>query len=406
MWIGLLLSHASFPALAESAEGVVLLRSLSGKQRAAESRVRDELRMTGLRVDEVQYPYDDADVEHIMAERGALTAVRLESINDSYDVVIWAPEHRRAHEVSAQRLSVLSVDNAVVALKVAEVVRRRLFELSDGDQSGAPPGPPKVEQSGVELVPDPRRPVPAELPPSPELTAQSAQATAPVPQSEPGVASPLAETRSAAAGATVGARERRRSVSERWIGLSLALAGGPGGGRSLVGGALNLGWRLTSVFSLQTDLITLVSPVPITPWGVHLGHAAAQFFGVLGLSGARRVMPRLRFGGGPALIWATRDVASSPSVRDVRAGMDIVGILTAGLGVAVRVHPRFQLYAGIDAHILVPPAGVVILNETDREFELRLGPPLLRGTIGLEFILPPRRRATKNMSRFHPDQRL
>lgn len=73
--------------------------------------------------------------------------------------------------------------------------------------------------------------------------------------------------------------------------------------------------------------------------------------------------------------------------------MGMAAVVTAGAGLAVRVRPRLHLNIGVDAHLFVPPAGVR-LYEVE---EVRLGPPIVRGTMGLAWVLPGRRGPVKKI---------
>ena len=368
---------------------MVLLRSTGGLQRGTEDRTRDELRLMGIRVDEVNDPRNDTAVEQIVAERGALGAIRFDAANGIYEAVTWFPDSARGGELTAQRLSGLPEASNLAALRMAETVRHRVLEMQ---AAWDPPHPDGTASDPVDEL----RVVEADLIPPPPVLAESSpdRPASTTDISRPAWRTPPDELESTAPPSAPRPRTQApaRAQRERWLGVSVAVAGGPGGVRSLLGAALTFGWRVVSVLTLQGELGALVSPVavPVSLGSVHVGLASAQVLCALGLPGDRRVMPRLRIGGGPVLAWAT---GRGTRPEDDGADLGVAAVVTAGAGLAIRVRPRLHLSVGIDAHLFLPPVGARI-NEAP---ELRLGPPLIRGTMGLEWVLPGRRAPAKKI---------
>lgn len=363
---------------------MVLLRSPGGTQRDTEDRTRDELRLMGIRVDEVRDPRNDDEVGQIIAEHGALGAVRLAAADGTCEPVTWFTDDAQRGEVTPQPLSGLRGEPGLVALRMAETVRHRVREL----QTAADPAVTAVAAVAAPI--DDSRVMEAELIPHPPMVVDRAASPSPAK-----VAASPPEWRelpdelepSIAPAASRGRMEAPPGVGrERWLGVSAAVAGGPGGARSLLGAAMTFGWRVVSILTVQAELAALASPVsvPVSRGSVQVGLASAQLLCALGLPGDRRVMPRLRVGGGPALTWATGRGTRPENDGDDRG---MVAVVTAGAGLAVRVHPRLHLSVGVDLHVFLPAVGA----RADEVTEFRLGPPLIRGTMGLAWVLPGRR---------------
>lgn len=383
--IGLYCVQAATHAHAGAVAAVVLLRSIRGPQRAMEDRTRDELRLLGIRVDEVSDPRGDADIGRLIAEHGAFAAVRIEVAGICCDAVTWYPGDSSDETPTVQRYTDGPGEPALIALRTAEALRHRALALgqASGSDDEVPPTP------GAELMlaasAGPGRTDAGVIPPPTLIDTSSITSRH---DATLRLASWQVDELDASAPATAQPRALPtvRSTRERWLGLSLAVAGGPGGGRSLLGAALTFGWRVVSVLTLQAELAAVASPVSVSTahGSLEVGLASAQILCALGLPGDRRFMPRLRVGGGPVLAWTT---GRGPSMRDEH-DLGAAAVVTGGAGLVIRARPRLHLNIGVDIHIFVPPIRVRVFGAE----EARLGPPLVRGTLGLAWMLPGRNR--------------
>ncbi|MCY0989382.1 hypothetical protein OV203_19740 [Nannocystis sp. ILAH1] len=335
--------------------------------------------MMDLRVEELEARADDVEVERAIAELGALAAIRLERHGDTYDIVTWFADDLRQSSLGPQRL--VAVDGNMAALKIAELVSHRLAELRDSIAS-QPPGEEVQPMPATALV---------LVPPAPSLDApgftREGSTRAPVefqtPRGSPTVTPELDEIDlPLAAPRPPPATHRRRASRGGWVGVAVNAGGGPGGARGLLGGSGSFGWQLAPALSLQAELFAWASPTPIhlDAGSIRVGQSAGQLLFGLSPRGERRVMPRVRVGGGPALVWALGEARSPLRGHDEVAP---VGVVTAGIGLAARVRPRLRLYAGVDVHVMTPPARVVV----DGFEVLRLGLPLVRGAMGIEWTV-------------------
>lgn len=384
------------PSLAKAGppDAVVLLRVPDADQRAAERRVQDELRMAGLHVEEVRDPCDDAVVEHLIAERGAHAAVRFERSGGAS--VIWLNNAPGGAASTVQRIVATTSDGTMIALKAAELIQSRLSGLQAYEN---PQWIAETGASGERVEPDLENSlVPPVSPPPWKPPPQTLPATSSRPTSGISLESPATQTRTLSVTVprwdedfeerdlgrqSVISDRLRPRVREAWTGASLMLAGDPRGGHILVGAAAMLGYRLTPLLSAQVEVFALTWPrdIPVTNGSIRFGYAGGQVIGVLRSRRDRRVTPRLRGGTGFGLAWARGDATGT--VRD-HTELAVVGVITIGVGLAVRVHPHLRLQAALDAQFLLPPVGVRGVDEVG------LGLPILQGSIGLEWTRRPR----------------
>lgn len=380
--LGLLVALAAPPAHAERAVAVVLLRTRSGMQRRVEDRTRDELRLMGIQVDEVSDPRDNEELGQILVEHGGLAALRIE--DGGQQVVAWFPNSDNAAVVS-QRFHVPPGDRSITALVAAETVRHRLLELKRRvlPSRDEPPSssmtldetPVSPTQPAVTVSPAPL--TAAVMPEQPEATVPPAPATVPP--------APATDDEPAGAGVRPGPTEGRGPGVSRgtWLGLTFAVAGGPGGARSLLGGTLNAGWQVTPILTVQTEVAALTTTVALAdPKNtMNVGLGMAQVLGAFGLRGDRPVMPQLRIGGGPALVWATER-----TVTETGTAFGVAAVMTAGANLAIRVRARLRLTIGVSVHVLAPTTGAE-LSDTSK---VPLGPPLVRADVGFTWSVPAR----------------
>lgn len=444
--VGLLLLGAG-PARAEPAATVVLLRTRpgdGGRWRSAEERTRDELRMMGLQVTEVVVRDDPSEIERAMAEHGARAAVRLERTGEAGEATLWWAEADGARR--AARLEGLATEGraaaALAALRAAEMVRseaqtrggpraaeavpedsamaggvgvpeagprdmsrpataavleagprdmsrpataasaasvpRDTSRPTAGSERDAGPDPTDMLRSAAAAPPDPRDSSDAGHVPPPPGPAEAGGATArsgPIDPLELVEAEPPPPPSPSTPRPTRGA-----------IGLYAGVGGGPGGAGPLVGGGLALRGYVTRSLALQGELQGATSPGWISGQDTQLrvGVAGARAALVFVARREARVAWRLGLGGGLTLAWALARAPDRLRSQDHVA----VAALQASVHAAIRAHDRLRVVLGVDVDLLAPPVAVRV-----RGVELaRLGAPLLRGVLGLEWDAWPRGR--------------
>lgn len=366
--------QAASAAHAGPASAVVLLRSTYRPQHSIEDQARDELRLMDIQVDEVSAPRDETEIEQIISEHGAIAAIRLDPVGGAYDAVAWFHNDPEGREMTAQRYSGLAGERALVALRVAEAVRHRVIELQSASAL-IDPGAPVAEP--VFLPPPPAIAEPFSSPQGNRVEAQSSALVWGAPD-ELDVSAPAAPK------AQIQAHPKKaRDLS---LGVSAAIAGGPGGAQSVLGGQLTLGWRVVPMLTVQAELGALASPVSVTVshGSLQLGLASAQLFCALGLPGERRIMPQLRVGGGPVVAWALGQ-GSRQSGDSVALG--VTAAVTGGVGLAIRVRPRLHVSVALDLQTFTRAVAAGLYGVK----EIHLGPPLVRGTLGLSWTFSGRR---------------
>lgn len=428
---GLLLLGAR-PARAEPPTTVVLLRARDGdggRWRAAEQRARDELRMMGLQVMEVAVREDPAEIERAMAEHGARAAVRLEREGETGAATMWWAEADGARR--AARLEGLATEGraaaALAALRAAEMIRAeaqarggpRAAEAVPEDSAqpadaGVPEaGPWDMSRTAGTAVPEA---VPRDMT---RPTAGSGRSTEPGLMVRNGAAArsdaPPDSRDSSDAGlvptppgpAQAGAARDRSGPlgplelvdlepsspprptpppTRGAIGVYAGVGGGPGGAGVLVGGGLALRGHVTRSLAIQGELQGATSPVWLSGQDAQLRVGVAGARAALMFVARRdaRVAWRLGIGGGLTLAWA---LARTP---DRMRSQDLVAVaaIRASVHAAIRARDRLRVVLGVDVELLAPPVAVRV-----RGVELaRLGAPLLRGVLGLEWDAWPRRR--------------
>jgi len=398
--IGLLL--LATPAAASPT--VILLRTPDdrGPWRAAESRTRDELRLMGLRVEEVRAPAAAAD--RLLDELGADAVIRIERTPDGARAEVWIadpPADPRRLRIDA--LARTGSDAAAVAaLRTAELVHAGIsapvLETSQEGISVHVPQDISADSQPIPAGPEPPL-APPVLPPDPTYPPVSSDTniitTRPAPP--PAAPSPFTAPEPAMKPALGDAElpddipapspaPPRRPSRLRGLGVHLGVLGGPGGARPLVDLTLTVRVQLARLLSFEPAVWTAVTPVQarFAAGQVRLGLAAAQ--AALVLTPGRQdaiVAARLALGGGVALAWA-RGQASEP--LDARTDLAAVAVLHASAGLAIRVRPRLRLRLDLGTDILLPPVAVRITGDE----VARLGSPLIRGALGLEWQWPRR----------------
>lgn len=394
-----LLGPGAPPVLAEPATTVVLVRTHagdSGRWRAAEERTRDELRMMGLRVAEVEVREDSAAIEHAMAEHGARVAVRLEREGEAGSAAMWwwTDEHTA---LSATRIEGLALKGraaaAVAALRAAELVRAGTLPRGPaevGHQSL--PGEPGSGAAGArdssqaDAPTGVATPEPVLVPMAPVVTAWR---TAPTPGGslEAGYIDPL-EFVDPAPPRVAPLRPRdAHARGQRAVGLYAGVGGGPGGAGALMGGGLALRLGVARALALQAEAQAALSPTWLSGQGrsFRVGLAGVRAALVFVTPRAARVGWRLGLGGGLSLAWArgrTPDLLRSSQDRAA------VGVLRASVHMAIRAREQLRLVVGVELDQLLPPLALRVLDVE----VARLGAPLIRGVLGLEWDWSPARR--------------
>jgi len=378
----------------------VLLRTAPtdpGRWRAAEDRTRDELRVMGLGVVEVERREDPAALERVLAEHGALVAVHVARAGDRGGAEMWWVDPASGALRSAQLEGLASegpAAAALTALRAAELVRAQTSRApgpEDRSWSGAPTPDPRAPAATPRSGPEDRSSAaPRSSAPAPPLAgpADRSPRVARVPDAAGAVAPgegapfPIIDPLDFVVPATPPAplAPDTREPGDRAVGISTGLTGGPGGAGPLVGGGLALRWHLTRALAIQGEAQGAASATWL--------EGQAQRFRV-GLAGARLALVfvarpaatlswRLGLGGGATLAWArARSADALRSSRDRR----VVGVLRANVHAAIRVRPRLRVVVGLDLELLTPPIAVWV-----QDVEVaRLGTPLVRGVLGLEW---------------------
>lgn len=378
---------------------VVLVRTPSdepGRWRTAEERIRDELRVMGMGVVEVELREDRAQIERALVEHGARVAVHVERDGEGGGAEIWWVDPEGG-ELRAVRIDGLATEGraaaTVAALRAAELVRTQAQPRSEGGEEAglgdrSRPGPPArgadtrsaaavaTEMSGV-----------GEL--GAHVDADARDRAPPISVGWADIAVPEAPGEIdvldfvVAAPAPVEPPPRPPDTGgpgNRGVGLYAGIGGGPGGAGPLMGGALALRWDLSRGLAIQGEAQGSTSPGWLSGQG--------QTFRV-GLAGARaalvfiarrdaRVSWRLGLGGGVTLAWA---LARSRDQLHRSQDRVVVGALRASVHAAIRVRAQLRLVVGLDVDLLGPPVAVRVL---DAEVA-RLGTPLVRGVLGFEW---------------------
>ncbi len=380
------LALASTPVRAEPGVSVILLRAAEGRWRAAEERTRDELRVMGVRVDELP---DQPELTRLMAEHGALAAVRLQRRGDVTDAQVWLADPAGG-EARSHRIDALAFDGgeaaALTALRTAELVHTAVTAHWAEPVTTPPALAPIVVP---ELAPLPTREplVPASDAPLPSPPHQPLAPGVPVsdaPRASPALPEDsldqvLAALRPAAPPSAPPLR--------RVLGGYATLGGGPGGAGLLVGAALALRWELGRVVAMQAELLAATSPtwIDVTAGSLRVGLAGPRAAVVIEPWRLARVSPRIGLNGGLAISWATGRTASP-----LRGGRDlaVVGLLGGSLGAALRLGARLRLYLGVDLSFMVPPVALRVAGDEVAQ----LGAPLVQGVLGLEWSWPAPRK--------------
>lgn len=360
--------------------------------RAAEVRTRDELRMLGVVVEEVQ----GDDLERALVERGADAAVRVRREGDSGRAEVWWID-RRQGEPRSLELDGLPIDGAgaapLAALRTAEFVHAAISPPPPEPGARQETTPPQVTVSRPEPSTPLQRPLALQRATPRQDTPPPLIADAPIVVPVPPriVAPPAPEIR---LDELVEPVERdvaparapsARPIAQRGaFGVYADVGGGPGSG-ALVGGAIAVQRRLRGRLWLRGELhgATAASWRTATGGAVRTGHAAAHLM-LLWIAREQAVLsPRIGVGGGPGLAWA---IGRATDPR--RSGDDLAAVasLRGLVGAAIRVRPHLRLVVGADLELLLPP---VVVEVAGAEVA-RLGTPLVRGTIGLEWGWPRR----------------
>lgn len=361
----------AWPSPARAEPTVLLVRARDGRDvkrwRAAEERTREELRMLGIRVEELQIR-GDPDIEQALAERGAQAAVRVRREGDHGRAEVWwiDPQQREPRTLELDALPIDGPDAApLAALRTAELVHATV----------APPAAPTPPPQPSPPIVDP----PIVVPPAPPIFPRPPASPPPVDR-PPIQLDTLVEPLDLPPPAPIAAPIPERAA----FGLHAIAGAGLGSASVLVGGALALQRRLKRRLWLRGELLadTAATWRDTTGGSIRTGHAAAHVLLVWIVRERAVVSPRLGLGGGPGLAWALGR-ADDPrhSGRDLAA----IGSLRGLVGTAIRLRPHLRVVVGADLELLLPP---VIVEVADSEVA-RLG-TLIRGTLGLEWGWPRR----------------
>ncbi len=393
--LALLMIMGSTPVQAAPASTVVLVRMPArehGRWRAAEDRTRDELRVMGMAVVELEIRDDRAAIERALAEHGAHVAVLVEREGNTGAAEIrWlGPEDG---DLRAVRIEGLATDGRaatiVAALRAAELVYTQMqSHIEPGEEAGLrdrspPEGPGRARKIDVEARPEAA--ATARPPPfSAEQVVVAPAAAGPTPGEVTTVgASPVwsdgLEPLEFVAAAPPPRREPGAS-GDRAVGVYAGVGGGPGGAGTQIGGGLALRWHLTPKLAIQGEVQGATSPVWLSGQGqsFRVGFAGARAALVFVARADARLSWRLGLGGGATLAWAL-----ARSQNPVRSSQDrvVVGLLRASVHTAIRMRAHLRLVIGVDVDLLVPP---VVVRVTGAEVA-RVGTPLVRGVFGLEW---------------------
>ncbi len=405
--LALLIVLGSAPVQAAPASTVVLVRMPAGEHgrwRAAEDRTRDELRVMGMGVVEVELREDRADIERAMAEHGAFVAVLVERERDVGAAEIqWLDPGDG--ERRAVRIEGLATDGRaaaiVAALRAAELVHTQMQSRGEhreeagvkdrspsaGIQSAATTATRTGREADIEA-----RPEAGVRDRSPALSAegagvaaagdgptQSGVATVTVAPVWSDVIDPLDFVVAAPPPPKPQPRDPGAS-GDLALGVYAGVGGGPGGAGPLIGGGLALRWHVLHNLAIQGEAQGAISPVWLSGQGqsFRVGLAGARAALVFVARRDARVSWRLGLGGGATLAWAL-----ARSKDPVRSSQDriVVGLLRASVHLAIRVRAHLRLVIGLDVDLLVPPVAVQVLGAE----VARVGTPLVRGVLGLEW---------------------
>lgn len=384
--------------------------------RVAEERTRDELRMMGVALVEVEVGEEPAAIEHALAEHGSNLALRLTRENGLASATVW---WQGAGELHAMRLDGLVTTGrtaaAVAGLRAAELVRTQILargreddavprDMSQAEQAG-----PAGMTSGTATSEDGARDRPPRLDPaaasstSPEdhranrVHAVDAQpnpgtrdrplgaspastdpTTGPEAQPPPAVLDPLAVIE--APPPEPSPRPTPQAGRARALGLHVTAGGGPGHAGALLGGAIALRWHLLRNLALAVDAEVAASPTWLARQDalLRLGLAGARATVIVVARPESRLSWRFGLAGGPSLAWAVARAAARPhESRD----LVVVAALRATAQAAISLRTSLRLVLGLDVSVLLPPVAIRIQGAE----AARLGSPLLRGTLGFEW---------------------
>ena len=372
-----------------AAPTVLVLRTPDdrGPWRAAELRTADELRFMGLHVEVLRV--QPGDVERTLDEHGAHAAIRIQRTADGARADVWiAAPPRRLHLDSLARSGHEAA--AIAALRTAELAHAGISTpvpeaISPSPVPEAIPLVPVPEDiRPPTLPPEPPTAIPLPEPSAPPVVPQLAPPppAAPSPFTPPPVVPQLADgdlPPDIPAPSAPPPRPRRA----RSLAVLAGVLGGPGGARPLVDLTLSLRISLTRLLALEPAITAAVTPVQATFDAGKIRLGLAGVGAALVLTPGRpdaRVAPHLGLGGGVALAWATGQ-ATSP----LRSTTDLTAVATiqAAAGLAIRLRPRLRLRLDLGTAILLPPVAVRVAGDE----VARLGTPLLRGALGLEWRL-------------------
>lgn len=362
-------------ARAEPPTTIVLVRTRvadPGRWRAAELRTRDELRMLGLRVLEIEVRDDPSALASALAEHGARTAVHVARDGDLAVATVWST-HGDATP-TATRLGDLAAEGtaaaALTALRVAEVVRVEAARPTEP--------PPVADPARADDAPVPQaisyeswqpQPVLPPTPPPADIAGPPVRDRSPDPLElvdlEPATAPPPPRPPPAARGA---------------IGVYAGAGGGPGGAGALVGGAFAARRHVARLLALQGELQAATSPGWLSGQErqLRVGLAGARAALVLVARRGARVSWHAGVGGGVTFVWA---LGRTPDLARTSRDRVTVGVVTAGVHAAIRARDGLRVVLGVDLDLLLPPIVVRVLGVD----VARVGAPVLRGALGLEW---------------------
>lgn len=402
--VGLLVPGAR-TAQALPAETVVLVRGSGdepGCWQSAERRTRDELRMMGMGVVEVEVREDRAAIERALAEHGARLAIRVAREGDTGGAAVWWVDPDGG-ELRAERIAGLATEGpgaaGVAALRAAELVRAQTQVRGEGGRK-AGAGDRSREGAGDGVEAGARDMLLPEAPPRAAADAAGGSWAPPdaaggrvaetVAPAEAGVRDRLASRGvldpldfvEAAPPPEQPARPARATdgAGDRAVGLYAAVGGGRGGAGARVGGGIALRWHVTRRLAVQVEAQGATSPFWLSGQGYSFraGTAGVQAGLVFVARRDARVSFRLGLGGGAALAWA---LARSPDRARSSQDRVIVGTVGASAQAAIRVRAHLRLVVGGDVALLLPPVAVRVQGAEVARF----GAPLVRGALGLEW---------------------
>lgn len=371
------------------ADMVVLVRAPSqdhGRWRAAEERTRDELRVMGLGVVELEMREDRAAIERVLAEHGASVAIRVERDGDVGGAEMWWVDPASG-ELKALRIDGLATGSpAVAALRAAELVYTQTRSQGQVDEEAgardrslpAAPDMGRATEVGRASDPGARLQVSAEWP---DDAGVPDEAPSPTRLATDDVIDPL-DYIDAAPPPVEPAKHSRDSEGpgDRAIGVHASIGGGPGGAGPLIGGSLMLRRDLGRHLAIQGEAEGATSPVWRTAQDLRfrIGLAGARAALVLVARRDARVGWRFGLGGGVTMVWA---LARAPDRLRSSQDRAVVGVLRASIHAAIRVRARLRLVVGAEVDLLLPPVAVRVQGVE----VAKLGTPLVRGVLGLEW---------------------